>query len=169
MKRSSGVLMHISSLDGDYSIGSFGDNAKRFIDRINEAGFAYWQVLPFGLIDECNSPYKSYSAFAGNPYFIDLPTLFEQGLITAEELDNAKQRTPYLCEFDRLNSERLELLFNASKRVNEEKKAEIEEYIYGNKYLFNFCKFMSLKQANGGLPWTQWQVDYYDKDIFAIY
>ena len=71
MNRSSGVLMHISTLPGEFSIGSFGDEAKEFIDYICECGFSYWQVLPFCMIDECNSPYKSYSAFGGNPYFVD--------------------------------------------------------------------------------------------------
>ena len=79
MKRTSGVLMHISSLYGDYSIGSFGDEAKQFVDFLADCGFSYWQVLPFGLVDECNSPYKSYSTFAGNPYFVDLEKLFEEG------------------------------------------------------------------------------------------
>lgn len=69
MKRSSGVLMHISSLPGDYSIGTFGKHAKAFVDFLSDCGFSYWQVLPFSMVDECNSPYKSYSAFAGNPFF----------------------------------------------------------------------------------------------------
>ena len=86
MNRSSGVLAHISSLPGDHSIGSFGAKAREFIDFAASCGFSYWQTLPFCMIDECNSPYKSFSAFAGNPYFIDLPTLCEQGLITKEEL-----------------------------------------------------------------------------------
>ena len=71
MKRASGVLMHISSLWGDYSCGSFGTEAKEFIDFLAGRGFSWWQVLPFCMVDECNSPYKSYSAFGGNPYFVD--------------------------------------------------------------------------------------------------
>ena len=67
MSRSSGVLMHVSSLNGDYSIGSFGAEAKKFIDFLSDGGFSYWQVLPFCMADESNSPYKSYSAFAANP------------------------------------------------------------------------------------------------------
>ena len=72
MERKSGVLMHISSLWGDYSCGCFGKAAFEFVDFLCEGGFSYWQVLPFGLVDECNSPYKSYSTFGGNPYFVDL-------------------------------------------------------------------------------------------------
>ena len=81
MKRQTGVLMHISSLHGDYSIGSFGKEAREFADLLAESGFSVWQTLPFCMTDECNSPYKSYSAFGANPFFIDLPTLFEKGLL----------------------------------------------------------------------------------------
>ena len=79
MKRASGVLMHISSLFGDYSIGSFGESAKYFIDFLKDSGFSYWQVLPFCYPDDYNSPYKSYSAFGGNPYFIDLKLTLPTG------------------------------------------------------------------------------------------
>ena len=98
MNRASGVLMHISSLFGDYSTGSFGDSAKYFIDFLSECKFGYWQVLPFCMVDECNSPYKSYSAFGGNPYFIDLEILHKKGLVTKEELEINKQKSPYGCE-----------------------------------------------------------------------
>ena len=86
-KRAAGVLMHISSLPGDYSVGSFGKEALEFIDFLADAGFSYWQVLPFCIPDECNSPYKSVSAFSGNPYFIDPETLATEGLLTPEELE----------------------------------------------------------------------------------
>ena len=65
--------MHVSSLWGDYSIGSLGSEAREWIDCLAAQGFSVWQVLPFCLPDECNSPYKSFSAFSLNPYFIDLP------------------------------------------------------------------------------------------------
>ena len=86
MKRQSGILMHISSLYGDYSIGSFGKNAFEFIDFLKDNGFSVWQVLPFTVTDEYNSPYKSFSAFGGNPYFIDPEKLFDDGLISADDL-----------------------------------------------------------------------------------
>ena len=80
MERASGVLMHISSLYGDFSIGSFGKEAKAFIDVISNAGFSWWQVLPFCPVDDCNFPYKSQGAFWGNPYFVDLEILCRKGL-----------------------------------------------------------------------------------------
>ena len=76
--------MHISSLYGDYSIGTFGKNAFEFIDLLVDCGFSVWQVLPFTVTDEYNSPYKSFSAFGGNPYFIDPEILFEKGKLKKE-------------------------------------------------------------------------------------
>ena len=70
--RASGVLMHVSSLYGDYSCGSFGAEAKEFIDFLKESGMSYWQVLPFGPTDSYNSPYASLSAFAGNINFVKI-------------------------------------------------------------------------------------------------
>ena len=72
MERKSGVLLHISSLPGDYSCGAFGKAGRDFVDFLAESGFSYWQVLPFCLPDEYESPYSSYSVFSVNPYFIDL-------------------------------------------------------------------------------------------------
>lgn len=155
--------MHISSLFGDYSIGSFGAEAKYFIDFLCDSGFSYWQVLPFCMVDECNSPYKSYSTFGGNPYFVDLNVLNERGLITKEELDEYRQKTPYVCEYVRLYDTRVKLLIEASKRVQSRKI--IEEFIEANPYLSYFCEFMARKACNNELPWYEWETDEIDDDI----
>ena len=167
MKRSSGVLMHISSLFGDYSCGSFGDEAKYFINLLSECGFSYWQTLPFCMVDECNSPYKSYSSFAGNPYFIDLPTLHKKGLITNAELAAYRQQTPYSCEFVRLYHTRTQLLMEASQRVNNRK--EIEDFISKSEYLSKFCEFMALKSANDEKPWDIWKTDLFDEKVLFMW
>ncbi len=159
MERKSGVLMHISSLWGDYSCGCFGKAAFEFVDFLCDGGFSYWQVLPFGLVDECNSPYKSYSTFGGNPYFVDLEILAVQGLVTSAELESAKQQTPYSCEFDRLSKERVELLITASQRVSQDLRDKINDFIDSNKHLSDFCKFMALKSANNNTEWPQWTVE----------
>jgi len=165
MERASGVLMHISTLFGDYSSGSFGDEAKYFIDFLAESGFSYWQVLPFCMADEYNSPYKSFSAFSGNPFFVDIATLNKKGLITDAELKAAHQKIPYACEFDRLRTERFDLLKKAAMRVGN--REVIEDFIASNGYLDAFCRFMALKAANGGddVTWQEWTVDTYDEDI----
>lgn len=166
MERASGVLMHISSLYGDYSCGSLGKSAFEFVDFLKSCGFSYWQVLPTGLCDECNSPYKSLSAFAGNPFFIDLETLEKKGLLTEAELENTRQQSPYVCEFDRLKSERLPLLFKAAERAKN--KDEINEFIDENKELSDFCEFAALKQANAGRFWKEWTVKTPKaEDVFA--
>lgn len=166
-ERKSGVLMHISSLFGDYGIGSFGEGAKEFIDFLKECGFTYWQTLPFCMADDCNSPYQSYSAFGGNPYFIDLDILFKKGLITAEELESQKQSTPYSCEYSRLYHTRFDILKKAGKRA--QNKSEINEFIEKNKYLKDFCEFMGRKAANGGKPWYEWENDSIDKATFEMW
>ena len=100
--------MSISSLPSRYGIGVFGEQCIEFARTIKQMGFSLWQVLPFCMVDECNSPYKSYSAFGGNPYFVDLPLLFEEGLITESELKSSRQQTPYSCEYVRLYHTRIE-------------------------------------------------------------
>ena len=77
-KRANGVLMHISSLPGDFGIGTFGKNAYQFVDFLKESSQTYWQILPIGPTSYGVSPYHSFSTFAGNPYFIDLEKLVEQ-------------------------------------------------------------------------------------------
>ena len=167
MERKSGVLMHISSLFGDYSIGSFGKEAKYFIDFLSDCGFSYWQVLPYCMADEFNSPYKSYSTFSGNPYFVDLDVLYDKGLLTEEELSAHKQKIPYACEFDYLEKTRLDLLKKASKRVK--KKTEIEKFIKSSEYLYKFCEFMALKEANENTPWYEWTVHTYKKETLFMW
>lgn len=159
--------MHISSLPGKYSCGSFGENAKKFIDFLVSCGFSYWQVLPFCPVDEYNSPYKSYSTFAGNPYFIDLDVLHNKGLVSSEELKEAEQESPYLCEFERLSEERFSLLLKASKRAKNKK--EIENFIDKNNYLKSFCKFMALKDANDNLKWQEFTKNKIDQDILFMW
>ncbi|MBQ3127327.1 MAG: 4-alpha-glucanotransferase [Clostridia bacterium] len=156
MKRASGVLMHISSLWGDCGEGSFGAAAYEWIDFLADCGFSVWQVLPFCLPDEHNSPYKSYSAFSLNPNFIDLPTLAAEGLITPEELASAGQSQPWLCEFDRLSAERLALLARAAERFGDE--AALDAFYADHAQIAQFCTFMALRAANGDTPWQDWTV-----------
>ena len=166
IKRSSGVLMPISCLEGEYSCGSFGKGAKYFVDFLADCGFSYWQVLPFCMVDECNSPYKSYSAFGGNPYFVDLGVLHEKGLVTDFELELYRQQTPYSCEYTRLYHTRLPLLARASERVDAKEREKIEKFIAADKYLLQFCEFMAYKAANDQKEWTEWDKNKeYDENV----
>ena len=156
MTRSSGVLMHVSSLYGDYSVGSFGKEAREFIDFLSDCGFSYWQVLPFCMTDECNSPYKSLASFGANPMFIDLPTLHARGLLTKDELNSARQSSPYLCEYDRLATERIPLLRRASLRVGDYEKRKIAEFMAENQPLAKAAEFLALREKNDGTLWSEW-------------
>ncbi len=152
MKRSSGVLAHVSCLPGLYSSGAFGEEAENFIDFLAESGFTYWQVLPFCMTDAYDSPYKSPSAFSGNPYFIDLGQLHRQGLLTSVELESAKQQTPYLCEFSRLRRERIPLLFRAAERFGW--CGAISSFLDTHPQIRHFCRYMAYKAQNPDAPWT---------------
>ncbi len=166
MNRAVGILMHISSLHGNYSCGSFGNSAIEFIDFLKKCGFSYWQVLPFCITDEHNSPYMSYSSIGGNINFVDLDILYEKGLLTKTELEQQKQHTPYVCEFERMKTERFELLKKASSRVTD--RSDIYTFIEKNRTIGDCCEFMALKDKNDNLPWLDWTDTFPDSDtIFA--
>lgn len=153
--RNSGVLLHISSLPGEYSIGSFGKEARAFVDTLAEAGFSIWQVLPLSMTDECNSPYKSPASLGGNPYFIDLEELYFEGLLTSDELEGAKGEIAYAAEFDRLAAERIPLLKLAAQRVLD--RTPVIEFCDSHPELSEVAYFLALREANGGAPWQRWQ------------
>ena len=89
MKRACGMLLPVASLPSEYGIGAFSKEAYAFVDQLAEAGQRYWQILPLGPTGYGDSPYQSFSAFAGNPYFIDLEELIARGLLTKAECDAA--------------------------------------------------------------------------------
>lgn len=158
IKRSSGVLMHVSSLYGTDSIGGFGREAREFIDFLADCGFTWWQVLPFCMSDEYNSPYKSLSAFAGNPYFIDLRRLREAGLLTEAELTSVREETPYSAEYERLYETRLDLLRLAASRLGESEQARIQAFLQDDPYIRQACDFMARRRVNGDRPWYEWSI-----------
>mgnify|MGYP000508998129 FL=1 len=89
-KRAAGILMPITSLPSEYGIGCFSKSAYDFVDWLKEAGQSYWQILPLGPTSYGDSPYQSFSTFAGNPYFISLKALVEEGVLTKEECEKVK-------------------------------------------------------------------------------
>lgn len=166
-KRKSGVLMHVSSLWGEYSEGSFGKEAYEWIDFLAECGFSYWQTLPFGVTDELNSPYKSFGSFSGNPFFVDLQYLYEEGLLTIDELNSAKQENPYVCEFERLNKERMALLSKAASRMKN--NDAIDSFMASHPEIEKFCEYMALRAANNNLPWNEWTVTEPDPELYKAW
>lgn len=153
MARKSGVLLHISSLPGDYGIGTLGRDARRFVDFLSQCGFTYWQILPLCMTNPYHSPYQSPASFSGNPFLIDLEALLDEDLLTDEELCSAKQETPYSCEFARLEQERLVLLHRAYERSDQQ---ATKDYLKDRPALLKLCTFLSLRAANDGKPWQEW-------------
>lgn len=169
LKRASGVLMHVSSLPGSDSIGCFGKEARDFIDFLADSGFSWWQVLPFCMADDCHSPYKSFSAFGGNPYFIDLRILRDRGLLTKAEVAAIRESSPYACDFRQLESTRMGLLARAAARVSEGDRADIRAFIAAHPYLAQCCEFMALRATNNHLPWKEWTRDVPDEDELFLW
>lgn len=167
MERKSGVLLHISSLWGEYSCGAFGKAGREFVDFLRDSGFSYWQVLPFYLPDKYESPYSSYSVFSVNPYFIDLEQLHDVGLVTGEELEAARQHGPYVCEFDRLKNERFELLSKAATRFVP--GDDFEHFFAEHPHTDKFCRFMAIRAKNGGAHFWEWTTDEEDGEIFRTW
>lgn len=157
-KRASGVLMHVSSLPGDFGIGCFGKEARAFIDKLSDAGCRYWQVLPFTPTDEYNSPYASISAFAGNRNFIDLEQLFEDGLLTEDELRSQMYANPYSAAFDFLELRRIPVLYRAFTRADEALLDRVRAFAEDNSHwLPDYALYIILKEANLGMEWYDWE------------
>ena len=123
MKRASGILMHITSLPQDEGIGTFGKSAYQFADFLKAANQRYWQILPLGPVGYGNSPYQAFSAFAGNPYLIDLQKLIDEGLLPKDEkiclITNGNDTEK--VDFESISESKMQLLHKAYK-LNKENK-----------------------------------------------
>ena len=170
--RGSGILYPISSLPSKYGIGSFSKEAYEFVDFLEQAGQGFWQVLPFGPTGYGDSPYQSFSTFAGNPYFISLEDLIEEGLLKAEECDSLNWGTdPEFCDYGALYENRFAVLKLAYDRFakDEKKNKAFKEFVSKNAdWLEDYCIFMALKQQNGGKPWSEWDTPYRNRDKKAM-
>lgn len=117
--RASGILLPISSLPSRYGIGCFSKSAYEFVDQLCEAGQKYWQILPLGPTSYGDSPYQSFSTFAGNPYFISLEELTEEGVLTEEECAAADfGDDPRSVDYGKMYKARFRLLRKAYERSN---------------------------------------------------
>lgn len=159
-KRSSGILLHPTSLPGPYGIGDLGPQAFRFIDWLASTGCKLWQILPLGPTGYGDSPYQCFSAFAGNPYLISPDALFEDGLLTQNELDSIKNLPASRVDFGLVIPIKLNLLLTAYQRFQTNTETLRNEFTYfcaeNAFWLDDFALFMSLKEANGGGAWNGW-------------
>ena len=163
MKRSSGILMPISSLPSPHGIGTLGAEARKFVDFLADAGQSWWQILPVSPTSYGDSPYQSFSAYAGNPYFIDLDLLCEDGLLTPEEVNAVNWGTdPTKVDYSAIYNGRFPLLRLATTRGWEQDADKVKAFSDKNAaWLPDYALFMALKRHFGMLSWTDWP----DEDI----
>ncbi len=149
--------MPIFSLPSRYGIGTIGKAAKNFIDFLSRAGQSYWQILPIGPTSFGDSPYQSFSTYAGNPYFIDLELLIESGLLTREEADSADFGcNPLRIDYGLLYQNRFPLLKTAFSRFCP--SDEYREFCKRNAYwLDDYALYMAIKNEQGGKSWCEWE------------
>lgn len=151
------IVLPIFSLPSPYGIGSFGSEAFRFIDYLKDLGAKYWQVLPLGPTSYGNSPYSSNSSYAGNPYFIDLDQLCDEGLLDPTDLEEQKNSCS-VVDYAFLFAKRTRILEKAYKNWKREESFQI--FVENNPWLKSYCLFMTLKRTFAYKSWMDWPEDY---------
>lgn len=164
MKRSSGILMHISSLPSSYGIGTFGKEAYAFADFLKESGQSYWQMLPLGPTSFGDSPYQSFSTFAGNPYFIDLELLCKEELLTVADIEGYDWgENKEMVDYEKIYENRYTILRVAfsnfkKKQMDGLKEGKSLEVFTGenHEWVFDYGIFMAVKAYFHNVEWTAW-------------
>lgn len=156
--RTSGILMPIFSLPSPYGIGTFGKEAYEFVDFLKEAKQSYWQILPLSPTSFGDSPYQSFSSYAGNPYFIDLDMLCDKGLIKKQDFENVDfGENLYKIDYEKLYNNRykvLKIAFNNFDKANNEYKSFCEKEA---EWLDDYALFMAIKDSKNGEAWYKWE------------
>ncbi len=155
--RSSGILMHITSLPSPYGIGTLGKAAYEFADFLHAAGQHYWQLLPIGPTSYGDSPYQSFSTCAGNPYFIDLDLLIADGLLMQAEVDaidwaSHSERVDYGFQF----TVRFDVLYKAYLRGRDRDEEAVRQFRGENPWVEEYALYMALKRKHNMRSWETW-------------
>ena len=161
LKRSSGILLPIYALPSPHGIGTLGKAAYQFADFLHRAGQSYWQLLPMGPTSYGDSPYQSFSTFAGNPYFIDLDLLVSDGLLKRSEVQAVDwgEDSRYV-DYARIYEHRFNILARAKERGWERDSAEVAAFVEENRHwLPDYALFMACKRHFGMRAWTEWEDD----------
>jgi 4-alpha-glucanotransferase len=154
--RRSGILLHISSLPSPYGIGTFGKDAYAFVDFLIETKQTYWQILPIGPTSYGDSPYQTFSAFAYNPYFIDLESLVKDGLLEQKEILSSYSSDRYV-DYGKLYEERFIVLRKAFERFDPSDASYVRFCEANRFWLDDYCLFMALKIERKGDSWISWE------------
>lgn len=171
--RSAGVIVHPTSFPASYGIGDFGPASKYFIDVLQDMNQTIWQVLPLSPVGYGNSPYASYSAFAGNAYLLSPDILHKKGLLTSEELNEARLPMSTSIDYERVYNLKEKMLRAASARfyleLDSDTKRRLELFKKKNKHWLNdYSLFMVLSAQNERKPWNQWDTDLATRDRSAL-
>ena len=178
MNRAAGILLPITSLPSKYGIGCFSQSAYDFVDWLKKAGQTYWQILPICPTSYGDSPYQSFSTYAGNPYFISLEALIEEGVLTEEECGEADfGAVPNDINYEKIYYARYPLLRKAYERSDISKNAAYQAFVAENSWWLNdYALFMALKEFFGGKTWNEWPediclrwsnaLDYYRRELY---
>lgn len=159
--RKSGVLLPVASLPGKYGIGTFSKNAYHFLDCLKAAGQSYWQILPLGPTGYGDSPYQSFSTYAGNPYFIDLETLIEEGYLTRAECRKYDfgKNSRYI-DYEKIYLSRFAVLRIAYERSGIAENKDFQRFISENAFwLDDYALYMAVKNSFGGISFIEWDED----------
>ena len=162
--------MHISSFPGNYGIGTMGSEAHRFVDFLQKSGQKYWQILPIGPTGYGDSPYQSFSTFAGNPYFIDFDLLREDGALNFEDYAYIDWGgDPGTVDYEKIFNNKFKVLKIAYDRDKVRKKGEIDKFRVENSYwIENYAMFMALKFDSGLKMYRDWDDDIVRREPDAI-
>ena len=159
--RKSGVLMHISSLPGNFGIGTLGNEAYKFVDFLNKAGQTYWQILPIHPTGYGDSPYQSTSVFAGNPYFIDLDILCKEGYLDSEEYKDINWGNDSCnVDYNQIYIERNKIFSRVYNHFKINIPDDFEDFCKENSFwLDDYVLFMAIKDEYNGVEYTKWDND----------
>jgi 4-alpha-glucanotransferase len=168
--RRCGVLMPISGLPTRYGIGGFSKEAYEFVDFLAASGQSLWQILPLGPTGYGDSPYQSFSTYAGNPYYISLDELIDEGLLTREECTSVDYGNNIRkVDYEKIYKTRFALLKKAYERDDLSQKDDYKKFVEdNNKWLKDYVLYMAIKDSVGGISWIEWDEDIRLRDKKAI-
>ena len=169
----SGILLHVTSLPGDYGIGEIGEEAKQFIDCLKKMGQNLWQILPLGYPGNTQSPYDLLSSFAGNPLLISLETLVKNGYLQKENLPVNTKQENHQIDFSSLIHYKMDILDCAAetfyKHTSEEIKSLYKKFCEENDYwLYDYSLFLTLKKIHNGKSWNHWSDSFRNRETTAL-